>query len=139
MTGRDGTVIPGLELIPVSTAFGSAQHVTIGARVTVGDRSLIGVENHNATVTIDTPARAFGAVTRGFGNDGGDFDGYAHGSLVATHLHGPLFALNAVFADEFCSAILARRGTTFERGDALDALDALSLAAAVHLDRQAKS
>ncbi len=139
MTGRDGEIIEGLGVIPVRTTFGRKQHVSIGARVDTGSYELIGVENHNARVEFDDIEHQLGGVVRGTGNDWRGSEGYSRGSLTATHLHGPLFALNPAFADNFCRELLARRGATFVRGAALDDLDRLSLAAAAHLDRRASS
>jgi len=113
--------------------------VTIGARVTTTELSLVGVENHNGRVDLLADGQKFGDVIRGIGNDTGGAEGFVRGSLVCTHLHGPLFALNPEFADRFSADILARRGEQFHRGEELDELDRLANAAARHLDRAATS
>lgn len=139
MTGRDGAPIDGLGIIPVHTTFGTKQHVTIGALVDTGSDRLIGVENHNARVEFTDIAEQFGGVIRGTGNATGGPEGFEAGSLTATHLHGPLFALNPELADSWCRVILSRRDETFTRGAGLDELDRLAHAAAAHLERQGSS
>jgi CobQ-like glutamine amidotransferase family enzyme len=134
LTAKDGTNIPGWDLIPVHTRFGVTQHVTVGARVSTTWGTLVGIENHNATVEIDG-CDPLGTVEHGVGNNSGGVDGIQFGSLWGTHLHGPVFAMNPSFADEFARRVLARHGITFEPGEALDAIDQLSAETAAHLVR----
>lgn len=136
MTGKDGTDLGGLGVIPVHTRFGATQHVTIGAQVDSSHGELIGVENHNATCELRDSSNAFGRVVHGVGNARDGVDGYADHAVWATHLHGPVFALNSALADAFASKILERRGETFTRGIALDDFDRLAAATAAHLIRK---
>lgn len=134
MTAKDGRPIAGWGLVPIHTRFGPQQHVTIGARVRTVWGTLVGVENHNATVEL-AGCDPLGTVEHGVGNNAGGADGIQFGSLWGTHLHGPVFAMNPSFADEFSRRVLARLGIDSEPGESLRALDRLSLATAAHLIR----
>jgi CobQ-like glutamine amidotransferase family enzyme len=134
LTAKDGETIAGWDLVPVHTRFGTTQHVTIGAQVLTSWGTLVGVENHNATVEIDG-CDPLGTVVHGVGNNVGGVDGIQFGSLWGSHLHGPVFALNPFFADEFASRVLARLGMTYAPGKDLAELDQLSLGTSEHLVR----
>lgn len=134
MTAKDGSTIAGWDLVPAQTRFGPTQHVTVGARVSTTWGTIVGVENHNATVVLDG-CEPLGTVEHGVGNNSGEVDGIQFGSLWGTHLHGPVFAINPSLADEFASRVLARHGVVFVPGDDLVALDTMSLGAAAHLVR----
>jgi len=134
LTAKDGTHIAGWDLVPIHTRFGLTQHVTVGARVSTMWGTLVGVENHNSTVEIGS-CDPLGTVEHGVGNNSGGVDGIQFGSLWGTHLHGPVFAMNPSFADEFASRVLGRHGIAFEPGEDLAAIDKLSLETAAHLVR----
>lgn len=139
MTAKDGTDLGGLGILPVHTVFHDRQHVTIGATVTSEWGTLVGVENHNATVELTSSASALGHMSHGVGNNRGEVDGFADDSVWATHLHGPVFAMNPHFADAFAVRVLERRGETFRRGETLDDIDTLARATAAHLVRKQSS
>jgi CobQ-like glutamine amidotransferase family enzyme len=134
LAAKDGSPIAGWDLVPVETRFGAIQHVTVGARVVTSWGTLVGVENHNATVVLDG-CDPLGTVEHGVGNNSGGVDGIQFGSLWGTHLHGPVFAMNPSLADEFASRVLGRHGIAFTPGESLAALDQMSLGAAAHLVR----
>jgi CobQ-like glutamine amidotransferase family enzyme len=134
LTAKDGSRIAGWDLAPLHTTFGTTQHVTVGARVATAWGTLVGVENHNATVVLDG-CEPLGTVEHGVGNNSGGVDGVQFGSLWGTHLHGPVFAMNPALANEFASRVLARQGVSFTPGEGLMALDQMSRGAAEHLVR----
>ena len=134
LTAKDGGNIPGWGLVPAHTRFGSTQHVTVGARVVTSWGTIVGVENHNATVVLDG-CEPLGTVEHGVGNNSGGVDGIQFGSLWGTHLHGPVFAMNPSLAHEFASRVLGRQGVALETSEELIDLDRLSLETAAHLVR----
>ncbi len=139
MTAADGSDRGGLGIIPVSTTFGPQQHVTIGAEVNTEWGDLIGIENHNATVSLDADSSVFGSMTFGVGNNTGGAEGFHRATLWATHLHGPLFAMNPTFADLFAMHAAAHRGLSYSRSTALDDIDRLAEQARGHLVRKRAS
>lgn len=140
MTGRDGVDLGGLGLLPVATEFGAAQHVTIGAQIDSEWGTLVGIENHNASVVIDDAhGRHFGDMIHGVGNGSGSVDGQVVGSLWGTHLHGPVFALNPTIADEFARLAARHAGIDYVPGSALEPIDRLAQAAREHLVRRKSS
>jgi CobQ-like glutamine amidotransferase family enzyme len=74
-------------------------------RVRVGDRLLVGFENHGGRTTLGTELEPLGRVEFGQGNDG-QFDGFRAPRLWATYAHGPVLAQNPWFADEILSTLL---------------------------------
>jgi CobQ-like glutamine amidotransferase family enzyme len=134
LTAKDGQTIAGWDLVPAHTRFGTTQHVTIGAQVTTTWGTLVGVENHNATVVLDG-CDPLGTVAHGVGNNSGGVDGIHFGSLWGTHIHGPVFAMNPFLADEFASRVLGRLGLVYARGEGLAELDDLSVGTSEHLVR----
>lgn len=132
INGADGEQLPGLGLLPVETRIGGKRMVTIGVEVELGDYSIVGVENHDATVRI--PANAeLGRVIHGHGNNHSGVDGFRSENIWGTHLHGPVFALNPRFADEVASQVASHRGVRYETNEEHSALDRLSEIAAKHL------
>lgn len=136
MTGKDGSLLGGLGLVPVATTFGSVQHVTIGAQIDTDWGVVVGIENHNATVQLGDGTAEFGRMLHGVGNGVGTVDGVRYGSLWGTHLHGPVFALNSTLADEFARRVAEHGGQTYLRRDDLDAIDRLAQGAREHLIRK---
>jgi CobQ-like glutamine amidotransferase family enzyme len=134
LTAKDGQTIAGWDVVPVHTRFGTTQHVTIGAQVTTTWGTLVGVENHNATVVLDG-CDPLGTVEHGVGNNSGGVDGINFGSLWGTHIHGPVFAMNPFLADEFASRVLGRLGLAYAPGEGLAELDELSVGTSEHLVR----
>lgn len=105
ITLENGSVLEGAGVLPVRS--------TLTAKRSVGDivvdtasGVLVGFENHGST--LDVAERAvLGRVRRGFGNTGvGGGEGVRVGSLIGTHLNGPVLALNPGLADELLAAAL---------------------------------
>lgn len=75
--------------------------------VRVGERLLVGFENHGGVTDLAHDLAPLGAVVRGRGSDGAR-DGYRCARVWATYAHGPVLALNPWFADEVLLAVLGR-------------------------------
>jgi lipid II isoglutaminyl synthase (glutamine-hydrolysing) len=98
--------LPGAGLLDVRTTAASARLV---GDVVVEDRGrrLVGFENHRGRTWLGPDARPLGRVVRGHGNNGEDgTEGARQGSVVGTHLHGPVLARNVRLADELLAAAL---------------------------------
>lgn len=96
----------GLELVDVETRRGPRR--SVGELLTrVGDRLLVGFENHGGRTTLGTAVSPFGDVVRGRGNDGA-LDGFRDGNVWATYAHGPVLALNPWLADQILASVLGR-------------------------------
>jgi CobQ-like glutamine amidotransferase family enzyme len=74
-------------------------------RVRVGDRLLVGFENHGGRTTLGPGLAPLGKVEFGQGNDG-ELDGFRAPNIWATYAHGPVLAQNPWFADEILSSLL---------------------------------
>lgn len=132
ITGTAGEKLPGLGLLPIQTRIGGKRMVTIGAEVELGEYSIFGVENHDATVRIPDNAE-LGRVVHGHGNNHSGVDGFRSGNIWGTHLHGPVFALNPKFADEVATQVASHRGQSYATNAEHSELDRLSEIAAKHL------
>lgn len=96
----------GLALVDVRTTRGRSR--SVGELVVeVGDRTLVGFENHGGETHLGLGVAPLGRVRRGRGNDG-VVDGYYTSAIWATYAHGPVLALNPWFADEILMAVLGR-------------------------------
>ncbi len=94
----------GLGLCDASSVRG--QRRSVGElRVRVGDRLLVGFENHGGRTTLGPGVAALGKVEFGQGNDG-ELDGFRTPNIWATYAHGPVLAQNPWFADEILSSLL---------------------------------
>lgn len=131
--GKDGKRKASLELLDFTTTYGSKQHVTIAATVETEFGQIAGIENHNATIELSHSGDRLGEMSFGVGNNTGGDEGYLKNNFFGTHLHGPVLALNEVFADQIVSRIVSRAGGIYEPGVALDKLNALSTEARLHL------
>lgn len=70
---------------------------------------LVGYENHAADYVLGQDEQPLGAVVYGSGNGGGT-EGAVTGSLVGTHLHGPILARNPELADHLLGLAFGRTG-----------------------------
>jgi CobQ-like glutamine amidotransferase family enzyme len=96
----------GLGLVDVVTRRGEIR--SVGELVVrVGDRTIVGFENHGGRTTLGNGVTPLGTVERGRGNDG-SLDGYLTSTIWASYAHGPLMAMNPWFADEVLARVLAR-------------------------------
>ena len=96
----------GLGLVDVVTSRGDVRSVGELA-VQVGERLLVGFENHGGRTALGEGVAALGTVVRGRANDG-LVDGYRSERMWATYAHGPVLAMNPWFADEILSSVLGR-------------------------------
>jgi CobQ-like glutamine amidotransferase family enzyme len=96
----------GLGVVEVATHRGVTR--SVGELVVrVGDRALVGFENHGGRTTLGAGVAPLGTIERGRGNDG-SVDGYVTPTIWATYAHGPVMAMNPWFADEVLSRVLGR-------------------------------
>nr|WP_254304517.1 hypothetical protein [Rathayibacter sp. VKM Ac-2835] len=77
---------------------------------------LVGFENHARRFEGIDRSRVLGLVLHGSG-DGGGAEGYSHGSLLGTHLHGPVLAKNPALADAILSRVAGRHGLVYSTRD----------------------
>lgn len=97
---------PGLGLVAMRTTRGVARSVgDLGVRV--GDRLVVGFENHGGVSALAPGVEPLGAVVRGRGNDG-RVDGVRAPRLWATYAHGPALAQNPWLADEVLADLVGR-------------------------------
>lgn len=106
---RAGEIVDGLGLLPTRATL-LPQRAVGEIAVSTSLATLSGYENH---------ARGFsgtfeplGEVLSGVGNGDGT-EGVRAGTLLATHLHGPVAAKNPVIADEILAKIAANRGAMY--------------------------
>ena len=96
----------GLGLVDVVTHRGTTR--SVGELVVrVGERELVGFENHGGRTTLSPGVTPLGSVERGRGNDG-SVDGYRTSTIWASYAHGPVMAMNPWFCDEVLSRVLGR-------------------------------
>jgi CobQ-like glutamine amidotransferase family enzyme len=97
---------PGLGLVDARTTRGERRSVgELAAHV--GDRWLVGFENHGGRTRRGAGLAPLGRVVLGRGSDGMT-DGFVTDRVWATYAHGPVLALNPWFADEILSGVLGR-------------------------------
>jgi CobQ-like glutamine amidotransferase family enzyme len=94
----------GLGLCDVTTTRGASRSVG-ELRVRVGERLLVGFENHAGRTSLGDDVEALGRVEHGRGNDG-TYDGFRADTIWATYAHGPVLAQNPWFADAILSSVL---------------------------------
>ncbi|TFC64729.1 cobyric acid synthase [Cryobacterium sp. TMT2-15-1] len=122
----DGTVVEGLGIV-------AGRAVPMPARATddiaVASRygRLIGFENHQRSY-VGGEASPLGQVLSGTGNGAGA-EGLVMGSVVGTHLHGPVLAKNPGLADHLLRMTLSRIGHEYLPGDHALAADDMARAA----------
>ena len=97
----------GLGLVDATTRRGPKRSVGELA-VRIGNRVLVGFENHGGVTTLHGGVAALGSVVKGRGNDGA-LDGFETDSVWATYAHGPVLAMNPWFADLILSAVLGEQ------------------------------
>ncbi len=96
----------GVGLVDLVTTRG--EHRSVGElAVGVGDRVLVGFENHGGVSTLGPGAAPLGEVLRGRGNDG-RVDGVRAGRVLGTYAHGPVLAMNPWLCDHLLESALGR-------------------------------
>jgi CobQ-like glutamine amidotransferase family enzyme len=125
----DGSGIEGLGILP-GRAVPSRGRVT-GDLVVASPRfgALVGFENH-ARDYVGAEGSPLGRVRAGRGNgrDSGQ-EGVVMGSVIGTHLHGPVLAKNPAFADQLLGLAAARAGLEYVPGDRAAIVDGYAAAA----------
>lgn len=106
---NEGIEIAGAGIFPLDTVGGQVR--MIGN--TVYDTpfgEVVGYENHSGVTTLDDTQLAFGAVTKGEGNNGSDkTEGARIHNVFGTYSHGPILPKNPVLADELLRLALVRK------------------------------
>jgi CobQ-like glutamine amidotransferase family enzyme len=96
----------GLGLVDTVTTRGAQRSVGEMA-VRVGEKLLVGFENHGGHTVLGEGVAPLGTVVKGRANDG-RVDGYRTERIWATYAHGPVLAMNPWFCDEIISDITGR-------------------------------
>ncbi|HET6673138.1 MAG TPA: cobyric acid synthase [Agromyces sp.] len=125
----DGGAIEGLGILP-GRAVPRASRVT-GDIVVASARfgTLVGFENH-ARDYVGAEGSPLGRVRAGSGNgrDSGQ-EGVVMGSVIGTHLHGPVLAKNPAFADALLGIAAERAGLEYTPGERARIVDGYASAA----------
>lgn len=103
--------VGGAGIFPGHAVIGD-ERVTDDAMVETALGTVIGFENHLRRFVGIPVGSAFGTVSYGVGNGDGT-EGYADGTLLGSHLHGPLLAKNPVVADAILGRVAARIGAGY--------------------------
>ncbi|MDF2574624.1 MAG: glutamine amidotransferase [Agromyces sp.] len=125
----DGSSIEGLGILP-GRAVPAPARVT-GDLVVASPRfgTLVGYENH-ARDYLGAEGSPLGRVRSGTGNGrGSGQEGVVMGSVMGTHLHGPVLAKNPAFADHLLGMAAERAGLSYEPGPRAAVVDAYATAA----------
>lgn len=125
----DGSSIEGLGILP-GRAVPAPARVT-GDLVVASPRfgTLVGFENH-ARDYVGAEGSPLGRVRAGVGNGrGSGQEGVVMGSVVGTHLHGPVLAKNPAFADHILGVAAERVGAAYVPGAGAAAVDGYAAAA----------
>ena len=101
-----GLQFAGLGLVDAVTRRGDARSVG-NLAVKIGERTLVGFENHGGKTELGKGVEPLGSVLLGQGNDG-SVDGYETEQIWATYAHGPVLALNPWFADHILSIVTGK-------------------------------
>lgn len=103
----DGTRVTGLGLVP-GEALPLVERAAGDLVVSSAFGLLVGFENHTRGYAIDGATPALGSVLRGVGNSStpGGREGIMMGSVIGSHLHGPLLAQNPALADAILSRVI---------------------------------
>lgn len=125
----DGSAVEGLGILP-GRAVPRASRVT-GDLVVVSARfgTLVGFENHGRDY-VGAEGSPLGRVRAGSGNgrDSGQ-EGVVMGSVIGTHMHGPVLAKNPAFADALLGIAAERAGLEYAPGEQARVVDAYAAAA----------
>lgn len=121
----DGTSVEGLGIV-AGRATPMPERATDDIVVDSRYGRLIGFENH-ARNYVGAEASPLGQVRTGTGNGAGT-EGLVMGTLIGTHLHGPVLARNPGLADHLLRAALARTGQDYVSGVRAHAADDIAKA-----------
>ncbi|MFD4419914.1 type 1 glutamine amidotransferase [Agromyces sp. NPDC058484] len=125
----DGSAVEGLGILP-GRAVPRISRVT-GDLAVASPRfgTLVGFENH-ARDYVGAEGSPLGRVRAGSGN-GRDSaqEGVVMGSVIGTHLHGPVLAKNPAFADALLATAAERAGLEYRPGERAAIVDGYAVAA----------
>ncbi|MDQ2661211.1 MAG: cobyric acid synthase [Actinomycetota bacterium] len=125
----DGAAVEGLGILPGRAVPRASR--TIGDLVVASARfgTLVGFENH-ARDYVGAEGSPLGRVraSSGNGRDSGQ-EGVVMGSVIGTHLHGPVLAKNPAFADAVLRMAAARAGLDYTAGERARVVDGFATAA----------
>ncbi|SMH37913.1 hypothetical protein SAMN06295885_1425 [Rathayibacter oskolensis] len=107
-------VVQGLGVFPGRAVTG--ERTTGDLVVQSTDGVLVGFENHVRRIDGFDTTSALGRVLHGVG-DGHGVEGYRSGSLLGTHLHGPVLAKNPALADAILRRTADRHGLAYAATD----------------------
>lgn len=110
-TQTSGGFVAGAGIFPGHAVIGT-DRVTDDVIAETALGTVIGFENHLRRFVGVPVGSAFGSVSYGVGNGDGT-EGYAEGTLLGTHLHGPLLAKNPVVADAILGRVALRIGAEY--------------------------
>jgi hypothetical protein len=122
----DGHVIEGLGVIP-GRAVRSPARLTGDLVVSSRFGRLIGFENH-ARYYVGAEGSPLGRTVSGTGNGSGT-EGVIVGSVIGTHMHGPVLARNPALGDHILTVALGRDGRSYARGGRSAEVDEIAKAA----------
>ncbi|TFC96871.1 MULTISPECIES: cobyric acid synthase [Cryobacterium] len=122
----DGTAIEGLGVV-AGRATPMPERATDDIVVDSRHGRLVGFENH-ARNYVGAEASPLGQVRTGTGNGAGT-EGLVMGTLIGTHLHGPVLARNPGLADHLLRSALVRTGQMYAPGVRTQAADDIAQAA----------
>ena len=122
----DGTAIEGLGVV-AGRAAPMLERATDDIVVDSRYGRLVGFENHSRNY-VGAEASPLGQVRTGTGNGAGT-EGLVMGTLIGTHLHGPVLARNPGLADHLLRVALARTGQDYVSGVHTHAADEIAKAA----------
>ncbi|NQX27541.1 hypothetical protein HQQ81_09305 [Microbacteriaceae bacterium VKM Ac-2854] len=110
-TQTTGGFVAGAGIFPGHAVIGT-ERVTddIIAETALG--TVVGFENHLRRFVGIPAGSAFGTVSYGVGNGDGT-EGYASGTLLGSHVHGPLLAKNPLVADAILGRVAERIGVAY--------------------------
>lgn len=144
ITDRDGRVLGGLDLLPMTVTRTRERHVGYIIADTPDGR-LVGFEDHASQWDLDEPDAPhlrYGRVVAGDGSIPGTprrYETVHRGAVWATNVQGPALPLNPWLADLLLTEAFARVGVRYVPGAAHEMFDAPARAARADIERLATS
>lgn len=122
ITLQDGTVMPGLEILPFSASRVPSRAVGYIAVDSPFGR-IVGFEDNASTWTLEPTAQPLGLLEVGVGNGIGSVEGVQAEAAIGTQIGGPVLPLNPVLTDAIIDLIATRRGFQAKYSEANARLD----------------
>ncbi|MCI2958690.1 cobyric acid synthase [Agromyces atrinae] len=118
-----GEQLEGLGVLPGRAVPRVEGRVTGDLVITRKGARLVGFENHERDY-VGAEASPLGRVVSGAGNGrGSSQEGVVTGTVIGTHLHGPVLAKNPTLADQMLTTAAERRGIEYQVGSAAVKVD----------------